>query len=83
MDKRFHPLGISICKNETAEEFALIFSVTKTGIEYELLIEYKAVGLVADAADAIKNGFKAVFGENISRIMCYECLPNTLDGIWG
>ena len=79
MDKKFHPSGISICKFETVEEFDFIFTATKAGIEDELFIEFKADCLVADSANAILNGFNAVFGDNISRIMCYAHVPRAIE----
>ena len=57
----FHPFGISLCKDEKTHDFAFLFKALQIGIER---CGYQAISycdLLADAADAITNGFELAF----------------------
>ena len=80
MDKNFHPLGISVCTDEKSADFEFIFASLNVGVDrcgYDAL---EHVDLMADASDAITNGFQRVLASeedaeykrgnyNIMRIM--------------
>jgi hypothetical protein len=75
-DKVFHPFGISVCTNERQEDFQFMFESLQVGLEVtsqSVLPNDGSVGLIADAADAITNGFKSVFsnGNAFKRRMCW------------
>ena len=66
---------MSICKNETADDFEFIFGSLKKVLKRLFDYEYKPNALQADAAEAITNGFMAAFGYNsvdeFIRLMCW------------
>jgi hypothetical protein len=57
----FHPLGMSISRDEKADDFAFIFNSLQVGLERCGLPKLDEVDLLADAADSISNGFARVF----------------------
>jgi hypothetical protein len=69
--KRFHPIGLAVCTNERAADFQFLFEAVCFCLTDLGLPKPTSFDLVADAADAITNGFKAVFGDNFNRIMCW------------
>jgi hypothetical protein len=69
--RHVHPVMVGIATNETAEEFAFMFISFKTGVESEMGVKNKPEILVADGANAITNGFKKVFGDHFTRVMCW------------
>lgn len=75
----FHPFGIAVTSNEMEADFAFIFYCIKSicleinGTEWEPKI------LLADASNAITNGFKTVFGPSFRRLMCYSHVVKNID----
>lgn len=63
MNQSFHPSGLSVSVDEKEDDFAFIFQAIKDGIYKIHHIDVKPFALIADAAGAIRNGFKAVFGK--------------------
>lgn len=63
MNQSFHPSGLSVSIEEKEEDFEFIFRAIKDGILKIHNIDVKPTALVADAAGAIRNGFKNVFGK--------------------
>jgi hypothetical protein len=61
MDKVFHPLGLTLSREEKSEDFEFIFKSLIIGIERCHYQPLSHVNLLADAADAITNGFKNAF----------------------
>ena len=70
LDRHFHPLGMSVCSNETIEDFRFVFRGLQEGIQKLNLEEIKPEVLIADGADAIRNAFRDVFGEK-PMAMCW------------
>lgn len=70
LDRHFHVSGISVCTNENTEDFTFIFQSLSTGIFRVHGQHYMPTTLVSDAAEAIHNGFTAVFGILLI-IMCW------------
>ena len=62
----FHPFALAVCKGEAAEDFAYIFRAVQMFCD-----EWAPDVLLADASDAITNGFINVFGVPRVRLMCY------------
>ncbi|CAF2123572.1 unnamed protein product [Rotaria magnacalcarata] len=79
LNKVFHPFGLAICSNEKTKDFQFIFNSIQIGmqkIKKELL---KPTALVADAAGAIKGGFKNVFNNEYSQIMCWSRMKTKVE----
>ena len=70
-DKAFHPFGVVMCSNETDEAFKFIFQSIKDTVKDVYNFDYLLTILIADAADAITNGFTRVFKELLTRVMCW------------
>ena len=60
-----------MCSNETDEAFKFIFQSIKDTVKDVYNCDYQPTILIADAADAITNGFKSVFKELLTRVMCW------------
>ena len=58
MNQGFHPSGLGVSIKEKEEDFTFIFKVIKDGIYKIHGVEFKPSTFVADAAPAIRNGFK-------------------------
>lgn len=71
-DQVFHPFAIAVCKGESADDFGFIFDAL-----HNFDLEWKPQLLLADASEAITNGFIKIFGAPRVRIMCfYHVLKN-------
>lgn len=70
-DKAYHPYGLSVCSDEKTDDFKFLFQGIKNGAQNILKHELKQQTLVCDAAFAIINAFKEVFGENVVVVMCW------------
>lgn len=69
---KFHVIGLQVTSHETSDAYECAFSAVKEGT---LLIAQKEIQpeyLVCDADPAIHKGFKAVFGNNPTIVMCYS-----------
>ena len=71
LNKSFHPFGLAVCSNEQTKDFEFIFNAVQIGIRKINKNLLKPKALVSDAADAIKNGFKNVFGNSFDHVMCW------------
>ena len=76
MDKVFHPFGLAVCTSEKENDFQFMFESLQVGLEstgQPQLPTNGSLSLIADAADAITNGFKAVFSTDadFKRRMCW------------
>ncbi len=75
-NKVFHPFGLSVCTKEKEHDYQFMFECLQVGLEatnQPTLKRDGSIALIADAADAITNGFKAVFAKNADflRVMCW------------
>jgi hypothetical protein len=70
---------LGICTHETQEEFGFMFEALKTAIKDTFNVDFQPDVLVADAADAITNGFIKTFGINFTRVMCYAHVDRAVD----
>jgi hypothetical protein len=59
--KVFHPFGIAMCSNEKEEAYTYIFKSLYDAIYDIYDYSYGPKTLISNAADAITNGYKAVF----------------------
>ena len=74
LDRVFHPFGIAVCTNENEHDYQFIFESVQVGLQRASLPITRDVALLADAADAITNGFKSVFypdTHHFKRGMCW------------
>lgn len=78
-DRHFHPIGIGVTSGETAEDYAFIFRGIVSGLEIVHGVAYRPEILIADAADAITNGFKDVFGDGLKRVYCWAHVNRAVD----
>ncbi|CAF1133814.1 unnamed protein product [Brachionus calyciflorus] len=69
-NKAFHPFGMLITKNETENDFTFMFKTVRDLSLQLYQWQYSPTVLIADAAQAITNGFKNVFELN-KRITCW------------
>jgi hypothetical protein len=60
-NNRFKEYPLTICSKETYEDFSFIFNAVKKAAKKFHSFEYRPNILIADAAPAITNGFKAAF----------------------
>jgi len=74
MDRKFHPGGIAITTNESTNDFKFLFDGIK-----KLRNDYSPNVLIADAADAITNGFKGAFGHEFIRVYCWAHVIRNID----
>ena len=65
-DKVFHPFALAVTKGETTTDFTFLFQAL-----HNAYLEWSPTILMADGSDAISNGFTAVFGPPITRLMCF------------
>lgn len=69
--KRFHPVAYACTTHETTADYEFVFGAIQDAIEcfYEQKFEPKT--LIADGADAIRNGFYNTFSSAVIDIMCF------------
>ncbi|CAF1167498.1 unnamed protein product [Adineta ricciae] len=79
LNKVFHPFGLAICSNEKTKDFEFIFKSVQVGMQKMKKESLKPTALVADAADAIKNGFKNVFNNEYNQIMCWSHMKTKVE----
>jgi hypothetical protein len=65
-DRHFHPLFISVARNEGEDDFFEIFSHISNRCE-----NLRPKVLIADCANAISNAAARVFGEDMLRVHCW------------
>ena len=76
-----HSTSLSICSGETADDFAFVFRSVKVMIDKLFFMSvptYSPQILIADGAEAITNGFIAIFVLYI-RIMCWAHVVRAVD----
>ena len=61
MDKVFHPLGLTLCKDEKSNDWEFIFRALKIGIERCGFKQLEKADLMAEAADLYQTAFKEFF----------------------
>lgn len=60
----FHPLGLALTREGKSEDFEFVFQSFKLGLDRFGYPSLKHVDLLADAADAITNGFDKAFKQD-------------------
>lgn len=78
-DRHFHPFGVGLSSGETANDFAFMFRAMVDGVQRVFGVNYQPGTLVADAADAITNGFRDVFGNGFKRVTCWAHMVRAVD----
>ncbi|CAF2251995.1 unnamed protein product [Rotaria magnacalcarata] len=81
LNKAFHPFGLAICSNEKTKDFEFIFNCIQIGLKKINKDLLKPTALICDAADAIKNGFKNVFGNSYNQIMCWAHMKRNVENL--
>lgn len=69
--RKFHPMGLAVCTTEQQKDFEFIFAAAKQGIFDIFDQAFEPKFIIADAAGAIQNAAKKVFGHLIEIIMCW------------
>ncbi|CAF1288171.1 unnamed protein product [Didymodactylos carnosus] len=73
MIKQFHPYGFAVCSNEAEKDFEFIFMSIRDGLQdLNMNMNEQNLVLVADGAEAIRNAFSSVFGEDHNMVMCWS-----------
>lgn len=70
-DKAYHPYGLCVCSYEQSDDFKFLFQGIKDGTQNILGHKMEQKAIVCDAAFAIINAFKEVFGNDVIVIMCW------------
>lgn len=82
LHRSFHPIGIAVCSNEQQKDFEFIFESIVEAIHSLFNETFEPQYLISDAAKAIHNAGKKVFGDNIQIIMCwYHMRKNVSDHV--
>lgn len=76
---KFHFIGIEVTSSETAAAFACAFEAIRSGIFKITNREFQPEYIVCDAATAIRNGFRTVFGSRAIIIMYYSHVIGNVD----
>lgn len=69
--KKFHPLIYACSSHERSEDYAFVFRSVKDGIRDHLKKIFNPMTLIADGADAIRNGFYTTFPNAELDVMCF------------
>lgn len=70
-DRKYHPFGLIVSTNETAQDYEFVFQSLKTGLKRIFNYDFSAKTLICDAAHAIHNGFRETYGKDVIVIMCW------------
>lgn len=70
-NKSFHPLCIAITTYEKADDYRFVFYCLKIAVENELGLTFQPKILIADASEAITNGFSSIFNYEFTRVYCW------------
>lgn len=69
--KKFHPMIYACSSHERTEDYAFVFQSVKDAIRVHCKKIFNPMTLIADGADAIRNGFYTVFPNAKLDIMCF------------
>ncbi|CAF4387238.1 unnamed protein product [Rotaria sp. Silwood2] len=79
IDRKFHPIGLSVCTEEKQKDFEFIFKAIRDGLfKLDNSSTYKPDVLIADGSDAIRNAFNCIFESN-KMVMCWAHVRIYLD----
>lgn len=70
-DRKFHLFGTLVSKEEKTDDFRFAFNAVKEGVRNLYQHNMNPKLLISDAAEAIHNGAKSVFGAGIIILMCW------------
>lgn len=70
-DKSFHMAGLGVCSHEKEADFAFCFASIKKGVLMVCDTDLKIDTVISDAAHSIQKGFKTVFGQDATVLMCW------------
>ena len=83
MERHFHPTCLSICTNEIDEDFAFVFNSIRQSMLSLFNFVYRPDTLMADAAEAITNGFMKAFRyksiDYFTRLQCFPHVDRNVD----
>ena len=79
LHKHYHPFGIGLSINETAEDYQFMFTSLSECVQLVHCRVFKPSILLADAAQAITNGFVAAYGSVMFRIVCWAHVLRNVD----
>lgn len=71
LNRMFHLIGIAVCRSEKEEDFEFLFESVQKSAQKLLGCDVAPSALVCDAAAAIPNAFKKVFGDDNTVVMCW------------
>lgn len=80
-DRHFHLFGTLVSKDEKAADFEFAFKTVKDAVRKIFNHQMNPKIIISDAAGAIHNGAKAVFGTEILILMCWFHLKKAVKKI--
>ena len=79
LDRKFHPIGLSVCTEEKQKDFEFIFKAIRDGVfKLDDSNTYNPNVLIADGSDAIRNAFTRIFASN-KMVMCWPHMRRGVD----
>lgn len=69
--KRFHPMIYACSSHKRGEDYSFVFRSVKDAIKIHVKKIFNPKKLIADGADAIRNGFYEIFPNATLDIMCF------------
>jgi hypothetical protein len=81
LDRKFHPICLSVCTEEKQKDFEFIFKAIRDGLfKLDNSNTYQPEVLIADGSDAIRNAFRfsCIFGSN-KMVMCWAHVCRRID----
>ena len=79
LDRKFHPISLSVCTEEKQKDFEFIFKTIRDVLfKLDDSNAYNPNVLIADGSDAIRNAFTRIFAPN-KMVMCWAHMRGDVD----
>lgn len=77
--QHFHLMAMMVSKHECCDDYAFGFKALRDGVRTITGKSFNPRVVMADAAPAIGNAFKLVFGENVTVLTCFTHMISAVD----
>lgn len=71
LHRSFHPVAAAVCVSETRKDFEFIFLAVQQGISNIFKASFEPMFVISDAATAIHNAARKIFGDIVNIIICW------------